>query len=202
MPEIRITLSDFSQHLFFTGTNRTALESWRGSAREVIQLLIKFAQLTPTFNDGEQLRREHSISPKMNHWDLCVRLLVLNVTDLCPVQYSITKERQEVVEFLSPYLSEEKHAALIIKEDNDEVLEVGSVFNVYRAEVWWFILACLVSIPIIGAVCEIHHDRARFSNAWRNINDFVLGSLFLQGVDIDVAGRLCRSGGAQRDSRI
>ena len=187
MPTIRVTLADWNELLEVVGNNRSNLKSWQGPVRKIIQILTNFANLTPIFNDGEHLREQLSIPHNMNPWDLCIRLLVLNHTDFCPTLYSVTKDRQAKVDYVIPYLAEEKHEVLILKDDEQDFLELGGILKVFELKVWCLISLCLCSIPIVGAWNGF--QRGGFWSKWRNLTDFVWGSLVLQGVGVDIGGK-------------
>ena len=122
---------------------------WHGAAFAFIDLMLKISNISFVYVRGEQFTNGST-----NFWNDCIDLMKSNLIDVCPLMLSMTKERSDVADYITPYLWENHMNSYIFKAPNSgrkrDVVDFFKVLYVFDLWVWLGVVVCVVLLPLLS----------------------------------------------------
>ena len=152
-------------------------------SRMILEDILKLSRLPYEYlNITEVLRLNNLVVLKKNFYDTCVELIAADYIDLCPLRLSITPQRLQKMDYLSPHIYENNLGAFILRNSDEDVEEVDyrSIFKVFDSRLW---VALMVVVLLLPVVCSLMKKEAAGSVQQRYSEYFeqIFGCLVLQG---------------------
>ena len=157
-----------------------------GMQKSLIFDLIRLAGVPYEIVDGSRLSVELYNGEFVERFTACLKMLELQLVDLCPDIYTHSAERTEVARYLTPYVESFTYRGFVWNHGGGDGFRPWAVMRTFDKEVWLGVLAALAVVGVGGLIAVMGRKRKwfRLSEMASGFSDSVMsgfGNLVNQG---------------------